>query len=276
MTPARRNRPFGLLRNALALAGVGIVAAGCALEPDSGAGPAGRATDSTATAAGAVAGANVAHAVDLQALGTYHSYRDGIAWRLGSNGVEIEHGKVPADAKRRAVIIDRVWRDYGTLIADAAQRHGVPAEIMIAIIVEELSGRPQVFLHEPGYISDAKTPHKITIGLTGVLLSTARVVMKDPRIDRRWLYDPANAIEVSARYVAQQYALTGYDVPKVAAAYNAGGLYYDAGAGNRWKMLTFPKGQSRFIDNFVTSFNMATAYLRDGRAPARSFAAILK
>jgi hypothetical protein len=41
-------------------------------------------------------------------------------------------------------------------------------------------------------------------------------------------------------------------------------------------MLTYPKGSSRFIDNFVTSFNMATAYLKDGRAPARSFAALMK
>jgi soluble lytic murein transglycosylase-like protein len=116
----------------------------------------------------------------------------------------------------------------------------------------------------------------ITVGLTGVLLSTARIVMKNPRIDRRWLYDPANAIDVSARYVAQQYSITGYDVPKVAAAYNAGGIYYDASATNRWKMLTYPKGSSKFIDNFVTSFNMATAYLGNGRAPARSFAAALK
>jgi hypothetical protein len=263
------------LPGALALVAVGLVMAGCALEGGNAGGPAGSATDAAGAAPGSAGGA-IGPAIDLQALGAYHRYQDGIAWRLGPAGVEVEQGRVPADKKKRAEIIDRVWRDYGTLIADASTRYGVPAELMIAIIVEESSGRPQVFLHEPGYISDARTPDKITVGLTGLLLSTARKVTGNPAVDRRWLYNPANAIDVSARYVAQQYVLTGYDVPKVAAAYNAGGLYYDPSAGNRWKMLTYPKGSSRFIDNFVTSFNMATAYLKDGRAPARSFAALMK
>ena len=86
----------------------------------------------------------------------------------------------------------------------------------------------------------------------------------------------ANAIDVSARYVAEQYSITGYDVPKVAAAYNAGAIYYNGSKSNRWKMLTHPKGSSEYIDNFVASFNMATAFLADGRAPAQSFAALRK
>ena len=275
MTDDRRPSRFRLLPAALALAGVSVVAVGCALEPEGSPGAALVASRGAAPPAGA-AETEPAHGFDLQALGTYRRYRDGVAWRLGPKGVEVETGALPPDAKRRPEIIDRIWRDYGTLIADASARHGVPAELMIAIIVEESSGRPEVFLREPGYVSDGKTPHKITVGLTGVLLSTARIVMKNPRIDRRWLYDPANAIDVSARYVAQQYSITGYDVPKVAAAYNAGGIYHDASATNRWKMLTYPKGSSEFIDNFVNSFNMATAYLGNGRAPARSFAAAMK
>ena len=260
------------MRSALALTGVGVIAVGCALQPDDTATVV--ASHNEAPASGAAAAA--AQGIDLQALGTYHRFRDGVAWRLGPQGVEVETGKPPADKKKRAEIIDRVWRDYGTLIQDASERHGVPAELMIAIIVEESSGRPKVSHREPGYVSDAKTPDKVTLGLTGVLLGTARKVMKNPRIDRGWVYQPANAIEVAARYVAEQYSITGYDVPKVAAAYNAGALYYNGSPKNRWKMLTHPKGSSEYIDNFVTSFNMATAYLADGRAPARSFAAILK
>lgn len=263
------------LPSALALAAVGLVMVGCALDGEDAGRPAGGATDAAGVPPGGAVAA-IGPAIDLQTLGAYHRYQDGIAWRLGPAGVEVEKGRVPADKKKRAEIIDRVWRDYGTFIADASTRYGVPAELMIAIIVEESSGRPQVFLHEPGYVSDARTPDKITVGLTGLLLSTARKVTGNPAVDRRWLYDPANAIDVSARYVAQQYQLTGYDVPKVAAAYNAGGLYHDPSPGNRWKMLSYPKGSSRFIDNFVTSFNMATAYLKDGRAPARSFASLMK
>lgn len=263
-----------MLPNALALSALGLVMAGCALE--GGDWPLWGEPSGDIAPARATTVSPAAPSVDLQALGTFHRYQDGIAWRLGPAGVEVEKGHVPADKKKRAEIIDRIWRDYGTLITEASTRYGVPAELMIAIIVEESSGRPQVFLREPGYISDARTPDKITIGLTGLLLSTARKVTGNAAIDRRWLYDPANAIDVSARYVAQQYQLTGYDVPKVAAAYNAGGLYHDPSPGNRWKMLTYPKGSSRFIDNFVTSFNMATAYLRGHRAPPGSFATALE
>lgn len=270
MTAEPMNLRSGLLGAALALIGTSLVAMGCATQPEE---PATVVASSQAPAAGA---REVAHDLDLQALGTYHRYRDGVAWRLGAKGVEVESGTPRGDGKNRPEIIERVWRDYGTLISDASARHGVPAELLVAIIVEESSGRPEVFLREPGYVSDARTPHKITIGLTGVLLSTARAVMKNPRIDRRWLYNPANAIEVAARYVAQQYSITGYDVPKVAAAYNAGDIYYDGSKTNRWKMLTYPKGSPEFIDNFVASFNMATAYLADGRAPARSFAAVMR
>lgn len=277
MTRSHRIGSLAWTLRALALGGVALLASGCTDQPG---GPSGLTDQPPQSAAASVVaaptGPAIAHAIDVEALGTYHRFRDGVAWRLAPSGVEVESGPPPADKKRRAEIIDRIWRDYGTLIQDASARHGVPAEILMAIIVEESSGRPQVFLHEPGYVSDNKTPHKITIGLTGVLLSTARFVMKNPRINRQWLYDPANAIEVTARYVAEQYSITGYDVPKVAAAYNAGGIYYDASATNRWKMLTYPKGSSRFIDNFVTSFNMATAYLADGRAPAQSFAALRK
>ncbi|HEX7006438.1 MAG TPA: transglycosylase SLT domain-containing protein [Alphaproteobacteria bacterium] len=274
MTHDRRTLRVRLLPAALTLAGTSLFAVGCAVEEPQQSAPA------TVVASHDAPGDTAPRAdsspdLGLAALGRYHRYRDGVAWRIGPDGVEVETGPPPADEKKRAEIIDRVWRDYGTLIVDASARHGVPAELLVAIIVEESSGRPQVFLREPGYVSDAKTPHKLTVGLTGVLLSTARSVMDNPRIDRHWLYNPANAIEVSARYVAMQYPITGYDVPKVAAAYNAGKIYYDGSEGNRWKMLTYPKGSSEFIDNFVTSFNMATAYLADGRAPAQSFAAAM-
>ena len=62
--------------------------------------------------------------------------------RLGPNGVEVETGTPRGDKKKRPEIIERVWRDYGTLISDASARHGVPAELLVAIIVEESSGRP--------------------------------------------------------------------------------------------------------------------------------------
>lgn len=272
MTRSRRHLPPTWLRSALVLSAVALLAVGCVEQQ--GEQPGMAASSATAPASGASAA--MASAVDLQTLGTYHRYRDSVAWRLGPEGVEVQTGTPRGDGKKRAQIIDAVWRDYGPLILEASARHNVPAELLIAIIVEESSGRPVVLHREPGYVSDAKTPDKITLGLTGVLLGTARKVMNNPRVDRDWVFQPANAIEVAARYVAQQYSITGYDVPKVAAAYNAGAIYYNGSPKNHWKMLTHPKGSSEYIDNFVASFNMATAFLANGRAPAQSFAALRK
>jgi hypothetical protein len=86
--------------------------------------------------------------------------------------------------------------------------------------------------------------------------------MGDPTIDDEWLRVPANSIAAGAAEIAKKVGETGYDPPKVACAYNAGGLYYEPSPGNRWRMRQFPIGTSAHADRFVTWFNDTIFSLR--------------
>lgn len=51
--------------------------------------------------------------------------------------------------------------------------------------------------------------------------------------------------------MGKQHQATGYDPPKVAAAYNAGGVYYESATTNRWKMRCYPLKTGKHIDKFT-------------------------
>jgi hypothetical protein len=70
---------------------------------------------------------------------------------------------------------------------------------------------------EPGYTSDEATPHRVSIGLTQTLISTAREAM-GMSFGRDWLLVPANAITAGTTYIAGQARQTSLDPPLVAAA----------------------------------------------------------
>ena len=117
----------------------------------------------------------------------------------------------------------------------------------------------------------------MSIGLTQTLISTARSVLGNlPEIDGPWLLVPDNSIRAGTAYIAQQQSKTGYDPPVVACAYNAGGVYRQDGAENRWRMRQYPIGSGAHADRFVAWFNDCfRMYEADGGAPALSFFALL-
>ncbi|MGB9073466.1 MAG: hypothetical protein WCC22_12570 [Terriglobales bacterium] len=64
---------------------------------------------------------------------------------------------------------------------------------MACALTESDAKNPETCVREePGYISDEKTPARISAGFCQLLISTARLVMKDPNIDRAWLLDVKN------------------------------------------------------------------------------------
>ncbi len=91
------------------------------------------------------------------------------------------------------------------------------------------------------------------------LISTAREALAGEvaadEIGRRWLLAPDNSIRAGTAYIASQKPVTGFDPPKVACAYNAGGVYPESGPGNRWKMRQYPIGKSTHADRFVKWLN---------------------
>lgn len=182
-------------------------------------------------------------------MNAFHALFGGQAWRVTPAGVETRRPDGSAflhRSKGEPRTMRLYWAYWQTWILAAAQETGVPVAVLLMTIgcengmamVDE--NRIQVLppRREPKYKSDEATPHQISVGPCHILISTARSVMGTQAINRAWLLDVGNNIRAAARYIASQKAKTGYDPIKVAAAYNAGGLY-DATAGayaNPWHL----------------------------------------
>ena len=137
--------------------------------------------------------------------------------RIGSDcGRVVAH---TGPVRYRIALIAPTWRRYGHLVAAAAQRHGVPAELILATIVDESGGNARAVATNPGYVSDAATPDRVSIGLGQLLIASARRLAPVRRIDRAALFDPALSIDLVARYHARFYIRTGFDPQLVASAY---------------------------------------------------------
>jgi len=209
----------------------------------------------------------------LPDLRVWHAYADGVRWRCTPDGVEIE-GTGVERTPGAPDTMTAVWSRFGEPIRAAATRYGVPIELVLATIATESSGRPDAIRREPGYTSDEATPGKVSVGLMQTLISTAREALDDPATDRSALLAPATSILAGTACIASRRRTTLFDPPKVACAYNAGGVYENRGSGNRWKMKQYPIGTAQHADRFVRWFNDAVSVLRPlGVTP--SFAAAL-
>lgn len=214
-------------------------------------------------------------------------FADSVTWALTPDGVAID-GASPAGTPGeprtiRALLEHRV---VGPAILRVAAEEGVPVELVLATIAtESVGGRRSVDdaigarREEPGFVSDQATPHRVSVGLTQTLISTAREVMNDPTIGDAWLRVPENAIRAGIGYIRWQAPRTRLDPPVVACAYNAGDVYYQAGAGNRWKMRQYPIGTGAHADRFVAFLNDAIRVIRRDAVELRgapSFALLLE
>jgi hypothetical protein len=224
-------------------------------------------------------------AADLRMLCEPHSFHaDGCRWRLTPLGISIEDASqgLSLDDKPQGTAgepdtVRRIWHEYGPSIEQWCTSAGVPVELVMATICTESRGRADAERLEPGYSSDHETPGRISLGLMQTLISTARDTLEMPEIDRAWVLNPDNSIRAGTAYIAKQARTTGFDPPKVACAYNAGGLYYQGGPNNRWKMRQFPIGEGTHADRFVQWFNDCFRMFEAGvRAPAMSFYTMLQ
>jgi hypothetical protein len=78
--------------------------------------------------------------------------------------------------------------------------------------------------------------------------------------------DPDFSVQLAAAYITrpEQLKLTDLDPPKVAAAYNAGGLYFDPR--NPWRL----RSTGNHIDRFVAAYNAYVSWQDDERAGRRT------
>jgi len=196
----------------------------------------------------------------MASLREWHGFEDSVRWRLVPQGVEVEGSGVERSGGRPTTVT-RIWEAFGDEIDGVAKARNVPVPLLIATICTESGGNPDAVRQEPGYTSDQATPHKVSVGLTQTLISTARQATGKKDIDREWLRRPRNAIDAGAVYIGKQARITRLDPPLVAAAYNAGTLAHNTGSRNRWKLRQFPIGTSAHCDRFVKFYNDAVAML---------------
>jgi len=214
----------------------------------------------------------------LPVLCTPHRRFEGsVSWQLTDRGVSID-GAEPVGTRGRPQTVRRVRDRFGGSVELWSREFGVPVELIIATICTESGGNPADERREPGFVSYEETPHRVSIGLMQTLISTARSALGDlPEIDGPWLLVPDNSIRAGTVYIAQQSQRTRYDPPVVACAYNAGGIYPQNGAENRWRMRQYPIGSGAHADRFVAWFNDCfRMYEADGGAPELSFFALLR
>jgi hypothetical protein len=185
-------------------------------------------------------------------LRQYHcAFSNGVKWRLTSQGIEIE-GIGIERTPGQPVTVTRIWSQFGDAINQWALHYQVPCVLIIATIATESSGNPNSTREEPGYLSDEKTPDRVSVGLMQTLISTAQEILRDPSINRKKLLEPSNSIQAGTCYIAQHANRTLLDPPKVACDYNAGGIYQNDGVRNRWKMRQFPVGTSEHCDGSMS------------------------
>lgn len=204
-------------------------------------------------------------------LTTPHTFRDSVEWAVDAEGVLIGDTDAPEVWGGPPQTVRRVWSDYEDAIRTWSRDFGVPVELIISTICTESDGEARAIREEPRYVSDEQTPDRVSVGVMQTLIATARSTLEEPDIDRDWLLEPNNSIRAGTACIARQWKETHLDPPKVACAYNAGGLYYNDSPDNRWRMRQYPIGTSKHADRFVKWFNECfLMFDEDGGAPPHS------
>jgi hypothetical protein len=177
----------------------------------------------------------------LPTLTAYHGYGDSVRWRLQEDGVGGRGLGVRTNRGRtadRAPIVGPVRVRNRSMVPGVRRARGAD--------------------RGHGLHRDERRPaegERRTGLLMQTLISTARSALDDPTIGRQWLLEPGNSIKAGTAYMAQQWKATNFDPPKVACAYNAGGVYRNESGDNRWRMRQYPIGSSEHADRFVKWFN---------------------
>ena len=193
-------------------------------------------------------------------LKEFHNHNGGVRWKLTQDGVFVEGSGIERTPGNPSTVM-RIWEEFNPHINEWAAHYNVCCELIIATIATESGGKAAAFREEPGFSSDEDTPDKISPGLMQTLISTARWILNDDSINREWLFMPGNSIHAGTSYISHQKSKTDLDPPKVACAYNAGGVYDNDGLENRWKMRQYPIGTGEHCDRYVKWFNDAVFML---------------
>jgi Putative peptidoglycan binding domain/Transglycosylase SLT domain len=192
-------------------------------------------------------------------------FLDSVSWRLTAQGLSVNGLPASGTAGMPTTVL-AVLDSFGTDIDTISKDCNVPVELIVATIAVESGGDPTARRNELGWTTDKDTPDRVSVGLMQTLITTARQVMNNTNLDADWLCIAQNSIGAGTRYIASQFDMTGFDPPKVACAYNAGGLYYDPSPGNLWRMRQYPIGTPAHANRMIAFFNDSFSLLLSGKA----------
>lgn len=207
----------------------------------------------------------------------HQQFPGAVRWRITAQGLEVEGSPGgPPRTLGQPTTLTRICQQWGRQLEQAAAQGQVPAELLVATVATESGGDSGAVRLELGYWTDERTPDRMSAGLCQLLLSTAREVLDAPRLTRRDLLDPQSNLLAAARQISRQsdarhlraglraQHATDFDPPRVAAAYNAGGLYREQAPANPWRLRCYPLGTGRHITSWVRWYNDAWAVLGGG------------
>lgn len=203
-------------------------------------------------------------------LNEWHNKFGGRFWRITHLGIETKDKGYLRSSGHPSTVI-RIWNDFGKHIHYTSKELKCPVDMIVAMIPIEArrmaNGHydPRSLRLEPGYISDTKTPHRVSPGLMQTLISTAKGMAKkyklvpEDRVDREMLFDPHYSILLGGAYIAHQIERYGPDPVLICSGYNAGSVRKTSS--NPWHLIAY--GDTR-IDGYVQWYNDFHAAVRDG------------
>ncbi len=206
----------------------------------------------------------------------WNSFEGGKKWRVTTCGVETEEGFPRTSGNPSSMY--NLLKDYGNDIEVASVRFDLPKALIMSMIGIEAARIDADRSHfdarslrlEPGYVSDTKTPNKVSPGLMQTLISTADWMndkydlyydvegQKEPP-SREDLFIPYRSILAGAAYLKYQmdrYDMLYADPVLLCAAYNAGSIRYTDS--NPWHLVTYSDDR---IDRCIEFYNDALCVL---------------
>ncbi len=188
----------------------------------------------------------------------WHQLRGGIKWRIDPEGfVMLSDGQRPTGSR---LFARSCFMHYGKSFQRWAAEYGKGlgvAHLVATAITEsgcsEAKGMSSVDGLSTGIMQVTGTTCQ------SLLRSLGRAELSKNACMMKMADDPDFSVELGAAYMTQpkQVQLTSLNPPKVAAAYNAGGVYLDPR--NPWGM----RCTGNHIDRFVSAYNAYVAWHRE-------------
>ena len=190
--------------------------------------------------------------------GGWEQLRDGIKWRIDPDGfVLLSDGQRPTGSR---LFARSCFMRYGKSFERWAGTYGKGLGIahLVATAITESGCSEEKGMSS---VDGLSTGIMQVTGKTcqGLLRHLGRAPLSKDDCMIKMADDPDFSVELGAAYITQpmQVQLTSLSPPKVAAAYNAGGVYFDAG--NPWHM----RCTGNHIDRFVSAYNAYVAWHRE-------------